>query len=83
MASSPMTFDGITRDKFQAIRARLRAQAHVEVVGDTGTATADGFTVTWTYTEAAQTLVIQCVKKPWLVPESMIESHIQDLVNGL
>jgi len=51
----------------------VEAEAHIDegfrgdIVGDTGTASADGVTLIWTYSEPAQTLTLQCTAKPFLV----------------
>lgn len=81
MACSPVSFSGITRDKFNAVMGRIHAQApNVEVAGDQGTASGEGFTVQWSYAEPHQTLVVQCMKKPFFIPEDTVNSKIRDLV---
>jgi hypothetical protein len=81
MACQPVNFTGITRDKFNAILGRIHAQApDVTVTGDQGTASGEGFTVRWSYAEPHQTLIVQCMNKPWFVPEDSVNSKIRDLV---
>jgi hypothetical protein len=82
-ACKPITFQNIPRERFQAIRARIRAQADVSVMGDTGTASGNGFTATWTYDEAAQTLSIQCTDKPFFISEGLVADKIRALVTTL
>ena len=82
MACEPLIFTHVTRDRFQAIRARIRAQADVEIVGDLGTAQASGFKAEWVYKEPTQTLEIQILSKPFFVSEQYVASKIRDLVNG-
>lgn len=79
---APVTFPNIDRRKFLAIRARIRAQANVETVGDQGTATGNGVTIQWTYKEPTQTLVLQCTDKPWLIREEFIASKIRSFVES-
>ena len=79
----PLVFQNISRPRFQNIRARIRAQAEVSVDGDTGTAQGNGFGASWAYDEATQTLTIQCTKKPFFVPESMVADKIYALVTSL
>lgn len=83
MVSQPLKFPNITRLKFQAIRARINAQADTKVVGDQGTASGHGFEATWTYSEPDQTLTIQCTKKPFFVSESLVTAKIQALVESV
>ena len=83
MACKPITFSGITRGHFLAIRARIRAQADVDVSGDTGTASGNGYTADWFYSEPNQSLVIQCTSKPFFISEGLVAGKIRDLVNGL
>jgi hypothetical protein len=81
MACKAVPFSGITREKFDAVIARVRLQApDVIVTGDQGTASNDQFTVQWSYAEPHQALIVQCMKKPWFVSESSVNSKIRDLV---
>jgi hypothetical protein len=82
-ACKPVTFQNITRERFQAIRARIRAQADTAVMGDTGVASGNGFTATWTYSDPNQTLSIQCTDKPWFVSEALVADKIRALVTTL
>jgi hypothetical protein len=83
MACKPIIFDSVTREKFLAVRARIRAQARVETAGDSGTATQRGFTVQWIYNEPSQTLEVQCLSKPCIVSEGMVASKIRDMMTAL
>jgi hypothetical protein len=81
MACSPVSFSEITREKFNAVVTRVRAQApDVNLTGDQGTASGKGFTVQWSYAEPHQVLIVQCMKKPFIVPEAVVNSKIRDLV---
>ena len=82
-ACKPITFTGITREKFEAVCAQIEAQGHVVVVGDSGHASGNGFTAQWTYSEPAQTLIIQCTDKPFYVPESLVADKITALVQSI
>lgn len=78
-----ISFHGISRLKFLAIRARLRAQAdRMEWTDDTILATGDGITTGWRYDEAAQSLAVTCTK-PWWRSDGWAASRIQGLVEGL
>ncbi len=87
-ACNPITFRGITRKKYQAIRARIYAQAgSVRMGGDTGSATGDTplgeFSASWEYDEAALTFTVTCTKKPLFVSEGMIRSRMQSLIESV
>jgi hypothetical protein len=82
-ACKPVTFQNISRDRFQAVRARIRAQADVAVMGDMGTASGNGFTATWNYDEPSQVLTIQCTVKPWFISEGLVADKIRALVTTL
>lgn len=84
MACKPIVFSGIDRTKFLAVRARVRAQTgEISLAGDAGTASGQGFTVQWTYSEPEQQLTIQCTDKPFIIPESIVAAKIRGLVEGL
>jgi len=84
MSCEPLTFKNISREKFQAVRARIRAQAEVvSIAGDMGTAEGNGFKAQWTYDEPNQTLTIQCLQKPFFVSESLVADKIHVLVTEL
>ncbi len=73
-------FHDITRAKFNAIKCK--AASLVDIKDDAGRCEKDGFTIQWNYFETGRTLVIQCIDKPWLVPESMVTSKIKELVDN-
>ena len=56
-----LTFTSISRLRYHAVRARIRAQSEeMGCKGDTGMAEGDGITIAWTYDEAAQELTFTC-----------------------
>ncbi len=82
-ACRPVVFNNVKREHFLAVRARIRAQADVQVLGDTGTAAGNGITAKWEYDEPSQTLTIQCLTKPFWISEGIVAAGIRDLVMGL
>jgi hypothetical protein len=79
-----VSFDGIDRLRYQAIRARIRAQAfEVRCTGDAGSATSNGVEIAWEYIEADSRLVFNCVKRPWWVQESLVARRIRDLMEAM
>jgi hypothetical protein len=83
-ACKPVTFTAVSRLKFKAIRARIYAQADkTEVLGDTGTAEGRGMKATWAYDEKAQTLTVQCVRKPFWMSDGFVKDKMQALVESV
>lgn len=72
----PMTFDGLTPDRYAQLLLKAAAQG-LPITGDSGSTTYQGIDVTWGYDPAAQTLTIECTNKPFFVPCSMIEQKIR------
>jgi hypothetical protein len=81
-----ISFHGISRLKFKAIRARVRAQAEkfaIALEDCSFWAVCNGFTTEWNYDEADQQLVVMCNKRPRLHTEGWVASRIQGLVESL
>ena len=73
------TFLAITPDQFNCLIARATANG-LPINGNSGQASANGFTLSWTYNPAAQMLDIQCLSSPPLVPCAMINLKIKGLI---
>lgn len=79
-----ISFHGISRLKFRAIRARVRAQAEkMSILNDSFSAVCNGIPTEWTFNEAEQSLVVTCNKRPRLHTEGWVASRIQGLVESL
>jgi hypothetical protein len=88
MACNPIVFQNISRERFLAIRARIRAQAaEVEIDGDTGTASGNTplgrVKLAWVYDGSGQTFTVQCLAKPMFVSESVVATKIHGLMEAL
>ena len=86
-ACSPISFQNVTRQKFQAVRARATAEAtKTENLGDTGSATGPtplgNVTVAWKYDEPSLTLTLQCTDKSRFLPEGAVNSKIRSMVGS-
>lgn len=81
MSLAPQSFSNITPAQFAAIAADVKTTVGVSLDGNTGTQSADGYTVEWAY-DGESNLVIDVLKKPFLIPESIVESHITQLVEN-
>jgi hypothetical protein len=88
MACQPIKLTEITRLRFKAIRARIRAQAaEMTTNGDSGTAT--GKTIfglvkfSFSYDEPSQTLTAQCLEKPMVCSEAYVATKMRGLMEAL
>ena len=77
-----MQFAGVAREKFSDIEARLEKETGVAISTDSGTVSNHGFTLKWLYDEQAQTLDVDCLRKPWWCPDSMVTNQLTALVTG-
>ena len=69
-----LTFHGVTRPAWAQIK---RAASSYGVGGsDSGSASVEGFSFSWSYNEAAKTLHIQCLESPALISCSEINSRL-------
>jgi hypothetical protein len=85
---NPVTFSNISRLKYRAIVARIRAQADSTTDnGDSGSATGDTplgrMYSRWTYNEAARTLTVTVTKKPLLITENYMVAKMRALVDSI
>ncbi len=51
--------------------------------GTSGETSHMGVTIKWNYDESAHTLMVQCTESPFLLPCSVINSKINDLVTAV
>ncbi len=70
-----VTFRGVTRKGWDAIKRS--ASSYGIHGGDSGRAASQGFSISWHYDEGAQSLHIQCVDAPDLIPCSEINSRLR------
>ena len=80
MSLPVQTFMGITQQVFDNMAAEVKKDFGIAVAGSAGQASASGFTLCWSYDSASQSLTIQCLKKPWLVPSGTVQSRILKMV---
>ena len=79
----PIVFHNVSRLKFFAIRARLRAQAErMEWTDNTVLASGDGLATDWSYDEAAQSLTV-VYSKPWWRSDGYVTAKVQGLVESI
>lgn len=86
MALPEQKFAGITTARFNIICAEVKKQIGVEIATSSGQRSGKGlmgkYTVAWCFDPAAQTLTIQCLSKPFLVPAETVQADIAQLVKS-
>ncbi len=80
MSFPAQTFTGISQTRFEAIEAKAQQMSGSTASGDSGEAKRLGFDIKWTYNPQTETLVIQCVSKPFFIGEDEVTSQINNLV---
>lgn len=73
MPCHPVQFDCVSRAQWMNIQSALQASG-IPVDGDKGEMKRYGITVRWSYT--GETLIAQCVAKPWIISEATINDRI-------
>ena len=76
------TFSNISADKWTALQEKA-AQNNINLNGDSGQTSQNGYTFSWNYDPDGQTLTIQCLDHPFLAPCGAINGRIHDLVDGI
>src|SRR5262249_49386138 len=74
-------FSNITRERWVGMQSKA-GQLGVELAGDSGQASRQGFTFTWNYDESMQTLMIQCLEHPFFAPCALVNSKLKELVDS-
>jgi hypothetical protein len=74
-------FSNCTIAKFVCLMAKAQA-AGINIQGNSGTATQDGITISWTFDPAGETLSIQCTSAPFYLSCGTINQNIHDLVDS-
>jgi hypothetical protein len=75
------TFSNISPDKWAALQTKA-SRNDINLTGDSGQATQQGFTFTWRYDAASATLTIQCLEHPVWAPCGSVNSRVHDLVDA-
>jgi hypothetical protein len=77
--SAPQVFNGVTPDQYARLVEKAKA-AGIEINGNTGSATKFGVEIAWNYTPATQELTLQCLKTPFFMNASDVNTKIHSLV---
>jgi hypothetical protein len=79
MACDPQLFSGVDAATLASIKDSLKREYGFSIDADMGEQTHRGFTFEWAYEASEQSLRIQCVGKPLLVPCGVINNRINEL----
>ena len=80
MPCAKQTFTGVSQDQFDCLAKQAVANG-LPISGNGGEATKSGFTISWKYDPTSQILEIECLSAPFLVPCSIVNGKIHDLVD--
>ena len=80
-ACAMLSYNNVSEDAWNCILNAV-AQFGVTPNGDAGTASSNGFTVSWNYDRTAGTLSLQSLDSPFWISCSTINSHINDVVES-
>jgi hypothetical protein len=76
VACDPLKYSGVDASKWEEARQTISSEYGINVDSEQGQDSKSGFTLTWTYDSSAQTLEIQCLEKPFIVPCGVISTRI-------
>jgi hypothetical protein len=81
MSCAAQVFSNVSSTAWACLKAKAEAQGFT-VGGDSGSISKSGFSGTWNYDAAAQTLTLQCTGAPFLFSCGDINGKIHDVVTG-
>ena len=82
MSLPEQVFNDVTPAQFDTICKIVHDQCGITISELTGEGEKQGVGITWKYDHKGETLTLQCVKKPWIVPASMVQQKIKDAVEA-
>ena len=80
-ACAAQTFTNITPDKWLALQAKA-SQSDINLNGDSGQTSQQGFTFKWEYDSVSASLTIQCLDHPFWASCGTVNGKIHDLVEA-
>jgi hypothetical protein len=78
VACDRLTYSGVDAAKWARVKDVVGRSYGVHIESDRGEASKGGFALRWNYEGSDQTLQIQCVTKPFLVPCGVVNKRIND-----
>jgi hypothetical protein len=76
-----LSYNNVTPAVWQCAVAAA-AEYGVTIAGNSGTATSNGFAISWKYDPQTQTAQLQCTDSPFWATCSTINSHLNDAVEA-
>ncbi len=80
MSLPAQTFDGITQEIFNTLASKLKAAYGLQLDNQSGVVNHSGFELSYVYYPNMQRLILQCLKKPFIIPQSAVLNGIADYV---
>ena len=72
----------ISEQKFSRISSEIQQRTGIALPGNGGSVEMKGFEIRFLFDSAAQTLEWELLKKPWFVPQSLIDSKVEEFMAG-
>ena len=79
MACDPLRYERVDAATWARAQETISKAYGLSVESESGQESKSGFTMTWTYDADAQTLVLQCLDKPFLIPCGVVNGRINSL----
>ena len=79
MACDPLNYTGVGAEQWNAAREKISSAYGLHIEHGSGEESKSGFRLRWNYDAEAQTLEIQCLSKPFVVPCAVVNGRINAL----
>ena len=79
MACDELTYSGVDAAKWALAKETISREYGMHIESERGEEAKSGFTLAWTYDPSAETLVIRCREKPFLIPCGVVNNRINAL----
>lgn len=76
------TFEKITPDHWDNLKALLLRETGVKIDADSGKASRDGLTISWDYSNVHNYLAVACLERPWFCSDGMIKGKVDELISA-
>jgi len=78
LACDELTYVGVDGSSWARVKALVGGEYGIAIEADSGEASKRGVTLKWSYDLSEQTLAIQCLQKPFLIPCGTVNKRIDD-----
>lgn len=76
-----LTYQPMTPAQWQQLTNKLEETFSLKIETASGSGQHSGFCVQWCYDQNAQSLTLECTQKPVWMPDLLLETKIDELVN--